>query len=214
MSRSNKAGLVLALAVTAAGSLVAEALSSPSSSRAGASPAASCKKGPTVVFEAGQGGAGATSPLPGATTARAAVAKDTRVCAYDRAGLGASDPRPAGVAPTAQRYADEPCPQTCTYEPPEASTFDVSAATFGSRPVAVLVAEFGSGVDGRAFAKRSTNSILVTALGSSHAIINDKPDLVAAATRLVAASARTGTSLPPCSQSPLPAAGGRCETVG
>ena len=110
--------------------------------------------------------------------------------------------------------ADEPCPQTCTYEPPEASTFDVSAATFGSRPVAVLVAEFGSGVDGRAFAKRSTNSILVTALGSSHAIINDKPDLVAAATRLVAASARTGTSLPPCSQSLLPTAGGRCETVG
>ncbi len=110
--------------------------------------------------------------------------------------------------------ADEPCPQTCSYEPPEASTFDVSAATFGCRPVAVLVAEFGSGVDGRAFAKRSTNSILVTALGSSHAIINDKPDLVAAATRLVAASARTGTSLPPCSQSLLPTAGGRCETVG
>jgi len=208
---------------------------------------------PSVVFEAGQGGAAATSPLPRARTVRAAVAQDVRVCAYDRAGLGASDPRPAGVAAIGDRYADElhtllaganvpgpyvlvgpsfgglvvtafamrypgdtaglvfldadqPCPQECTYEPPEASTFDVSAATFGSRPVAVLVAEFGSRVDGRSFANRSTNSLRVTALGSGHAIISDKPDLVAAATRLVAAAARTGTSLPPYAQSPLAAA--------
>jgi len=200
---------------------------------------------PSVVFEAGQGGAAATSPLPRARTVRAAVAQDVRVCAYDRAGLGASDRRPAGVAATGDRYADElhallaganvpgpyvlvgpsfgglvvtafamrypgdtagrlvfldsdePCPQECTYEPPEASTFDVSAATFGSRPVAVLVAEFGSGVDGRSFANRSTNSLRVTALGSGHAIISDKPDLVAAATRLVAAAARNGDELAP-----------------
>jgi hypothetical protein len=84
------------------------------------------------------------------------------------------------------------------------------AATFGSRPVA----EFGAGVDGRAYAKRSTNSVLATAPGSSHALVNDNPGLVTAAANLVLASARTGTSMPPCSQSPLPAAGGRCETVG
>ena len=54
MSRSNKAGLVLALAVTAAGSLVAGALSSPSASRAGASPAASCKKGSTSAAIGGK----------------------------------------------------------------------------------------------------------------------------------------------------------------
>jgi pimeloyl-ACP methyl ester carboxylesterase len=216
---------------------------------------------PTVVFEGGQGGAGATSPLPGSITARTAVAKNTRVCSYDRAGLDASDPRPAGLAPTGDRFAtelhallvganisgpyvlvgpsfaglvitafamrysgdtaglvfvdaDEPCPQACTYDLPEAGTFDVGAASFGSRPVAVLVAEFGTGVDGRAFAKRSTNSLLATALGSSHAILNDNPGLGAAATDLVVASVRAGTSMPPCAQSPLPAAGARCETVG
>ena len=62
---------------------------------------------PTVVFEAGEGGAAASNPLPAAREVRATVAKDTRVCAYDRAGLGASDPRPSGPVATGQRYADE-----------------------------------------------------------------------------------------------------------
>jgi hypothetical protein len=110
--------------------------------------------------------------------------------------------------------ADEPCVQACVYEPPEASSFDVGGASFGGRPIVVLVAEFGQGVDGRAYAKRSTDDKLVTALASGHAIVSDKPDLVAAATRLAAGSVRSGTPLPPCDGSPLPAAGGRCETAG
>jgi len=215
---------------------------------------------PTVIFEAGQGGAAATSPLPGARDIRAAVATDTRVCAYDRAGLGESDPRPAGLAPTGARYADElhalltganvpgpyvlvgpsygglvvtafaarypgeaaglvfvdstePCEQTCTFDVPEAGQFDVGSATFGGRPVVVLVAEFGPEGDGRNLARRSTNSVLVTALGSGHAIIGERPQVVLAATRLVAAAVRAGTRLPPCEQTALPAAGGRCEAI-
>ncbi len=66
---------------------------------------------PTVVMERGWGLSG-TSASPNFTTAgalkvRAAVAADTRVCSYDRAGLGLSDPRPAGIAPTGQRFADD-----------------------------------------------------------------------------------------------------------
>ena len=216
---------------------------------------------PTVIFEAGQGGAAATSPIPGSGAVRGPVARDFRVCAYDRAGLGASDARPAGTAATGERYADElhalllgagipgpyvlvgpsfgglviaayamrypadtgglvfvdadePCPQACTTDPPEPATFEVGAANFGGRPVVVLVGEFGLVGDGRAWARRSSNSILVTALGSGHAVISDKPSLVAEATRLVAAAVRSGTTVPPCATSPLPAAGGRCETVG
>jgi len=63
--------------------------------------------GPTIVFEGGSGTAEATRPAPGSADIRAAVAGSTRVCAYDRAGLGASDKRPAGVAATGKRYADE-----------------------------------------------------------------------------------------------------------
>ena len=216
---------------------------------------------PTTVFEAGSGSAGATKPFPGAVTARAAVAKDTRVCVYDRAGLGASDPRPAGVAATGERYADElhtllaganvpgpyvlvgssfagllvtafemrypsdtaglvyvdadvPCPGTCTIDQPEPSTFAVDGAAFGSRPVVVLVAEFGFVVDSRNYTRRSSNSMLVTALGSSHAIINDNPQLVVDATRLVIAAVRGVTPLPPCGGTSLPADNGRCESAG
>jgi hypothetical protein len=38
---------------------------------------------------------------------RAAVAAETRVCAYDRADLGKSDERPAGVARTGETLANE-----------------------------------------------------------------------------------------------------------
>ena len=62
---------------------------------------------PTVVFEAGEGGAAASNPLPAARDVRATVSKDTRVCAYDRAGLGASDRRPSGRPATGTQYADE-----------------------------------------------------------------------------------------------------------
>ncbi len=47
---------------------------------------------PTVVLETGLGGLGSTSSAWG--WVQPAVAKTTRVCAYDRAGLGWSDPSP------------------------------------------------------------------------------------------------------------------------
>ena len=215
---------------------------------------------PTVIFEAGQGGAAATAPLGGATGIRQAIAAETRVCAYDRAGFGASEARPATVAPTGTQYAQELhallagasvpgpyvlvgpsygglvitayasqfpsetaglvfvdsdfCNQRCTYGAPESGTFDLGSATFGSRPVAVLLAEFGSGGDGRNLVSRSSNSMLVTAIGSSHAIIADRPQVVTEATRLVVAAARTGSTLPPCQQTRIPAVGGRCESTG
>jgi hypothetical protein len=62
---------------------------------------------PTVVFEGGSGTAEATRPAPGSADLHTAVAGSTRVCAYDRAGLGASEKRPSGVAATGKRYADE-----------------------------------------------------------------------------------------------------------
>lgn len=71
---------------------------------------------PTVVLEAGLGAPSASLdrlgvPIPGLPegwrTLRAAVAAETRVCAYDRAGLAASDLRPSGVAPSAATYARE-----------------------------------------------------------------------------------------------------------
>jgi len=74
---------------------------------------------PTIILEAGSAAVGgnfhegdpgpgsATLRLEGWLTMRAALASETRVCAYDRAGLGASDPRPPGLAPTAATFADE-----------------------------------------------------------------------------------------------------------
>ena len=81
-------------------------------------------------------------------------------------------------------------------------------------PTAVLLAEFGLANDGHTLAVRSTNHILVTALGSGHVIIEDKPQVVTEAIRLVLAAARTGTALPACEQTNIPAAGGRCEATG
>jgi hypothetical protein len=71
---------------------------------------------PTVILEAGGGAPSATLDragigIPGLAegwrTVRAALASETRVCAYDRAGLGASDRRPLGLAPTPATFADE-----------------------------------------------------------------------------------------------------------
>jgi pimeloyl-ACP methyl ester carboxylesterase len=71
---------------------------------------------PTVILEAGAGAPSATLDraeigIPGLAegwrTVRAALASETRVCAYDRAGLGASDRRPLALAPTAATFADE-----------------------------------------------------------------------------------------------------------
>lgn len=59
---------------------------------------------PTVVIEQGQ-------PRPPTEVLRswsqAALAAETRVCWYDRAGVGESDRRPAGLAPTGTRLSNE-----------------------------------------------------------------------------------------------------------
>jgi len=207
---------------------------------------------PTVVFEAGEGGAAASNPLPAALGVRAAVAKETRVCAYDRAGLGASDRRPSGPIATGQRYADElhalltganesgpyvlvgpsyggliamayaqhypgdtaglvfvdsdnAC--KCVFPDIEPAEFDLASVTFGARPVVVLRAVLTDGPD---LARRSTNSILVNA-DSGHVVFEERPQLVVEATRVVVAAVRSGGKLPPCEQTALPAAGGKCE---
>lgn len=59
---------------------------------------------PTVVIEQGQ-------PRPPSEGMRswlqAALAADTRVCWYDRAGVGESDPRPSSLAPTGTTLSNE-----------------------------------------------------------------------------------------------------------
>ncbi len=79
--------------------------------------------------------------------------------------------------------------------------------TFGARPVVVLRAVLTDGPD---LARRSTNSILVNA-DSGHIVFEERPQLVVEATRLVVAAARSAEKLPPCAQTALPAAGGKCE---
>ena len=63
---------------------------------------------PTVVLESGFGAPGASlAPSSGWNALGPALASETRVCAYDRAGLGASDPRPRGRLGTGQTLATE-----------------------------------------------------------------------------------------------------------
>jgi pimeloyl-ACP methyl ester carboxylesterase len=59
---------------------------------------------PTVVIEAG-----ATAPRLGSRRTQYALSSQSRVCTYDRPGNvgSASDPRPAGVAPTSEVFARE-----------------------------------------------------------------------------------------------------------
>jgi pimeloyl-ACP methyl ester carboxylesterase len=57
---------------------------------------------PTVILEAGLGGVSPTWAL-----IQPEVAKVTRVCAYDRAGLGWSDPAPPGTRRDGHQVADE-----------------------------------------------------------------------------------------------------------
>jgi hypothetical protein len=211
---------------------------------------------PTVIGEAGMGDAPSAPPFD-LTAVRAAISGISRLCVYDRAGLGQSDPRPRGIAPTAARYADElhellaraqepgpfvvmgpswgglvamahvvrfpseyggivfmdsdsPCRDQCVFGPPEAADFrDLGSPSFGDRPTVVLTAEFSDGPD---LARRSTNSMLLSAPGSSHFIVVDRPQLVIESVRLVVNAVRTGTRLPACEQTPLPTVGGKCES--
>jgi hypothetical protein len=225
---------------------------------------------PTVILEAGLGAPSASLdraaiPIPGLAegwrTVRAALASETRVCVYDRAGLGASDGRPSGLAPSAATYSDElrtlltnagvpgpyvlygarfggllvlshtlhwpnpneivglvfsealsPCPSACAYDfPPEHAELDgLFGVHLGDRPVVVLTSQEG---DGPAFARRSTNSMWVSAPGVGTYIPAEAPQLTIGALRVVVTAARTGAKLPPCEQTPLPTVGGRCESL-
>ena len=63
---------------------------------------------PTIVLESGFGAPGASlPPSSGWRTLGPALSAETRVCAYDRAGLGASDSRPAGRRGTSSLLATE-----------------------------------------------------------------------------------------------------------
>ncbi len=66
---------------------------------------------PTVVMEQGWALPGATGDptiaMPGWPAVRASLASTTRVCAYDRAGLGASDSRPSNTPPPASTLTTE-----------------------------------------------------------------------------------------------------------
>jgi pimeloyl-ACP methyl ester carboxylesterase len=226
---------------------------------------------PTVILEAGLGAPSATLdragiPIPGLAAGwravRAALASGTRVCAYDRAGLGVSDRRPSRLAPSAITYASElrtlltnasvpgpyvlyggrfggllvlayaahwpnpteiagvvfseafiPCASACSYDfPPEHAEFDgLAGVHLGARPVVVLTSVGG---DGPALAQRSTNSMWVSAPGASEYIPAEAPQLTIEALRVVVAATRSGANLPPCDQTPLPNAGGRCESLG
>jgi pimeloyl-ACP methyl ester carboxylesterase len=224
---------------------------------------------PTVILEAGLGAPSATLdragiPIPGLAegwrTVRAALASETRVCAYDRAGLGSSDRRPSRLEPSAATYAAElrtllakadilgpyvlygarfgglliladilhwpnaneivgvvfsealtPCPSACAHDfPPEhAETDGLFGVQLGDRPVVVLTSAEG---DGPALARRSTNSMWVSAPGVATYIPAEAPQLTVEALRVVVAASRTGARLPPCAQTALPRVGGKCET--
>jgi hypothetical protein len=101
------------------------------------------------------------------------------------------------------------------FDPPDpidtrAEATELLNATFGDRPVIVLDSDSTS--DPADLARRSTNSILVHAPGIGHIIPAEAPQLTVEAIRLVVTSVRTGANLPPCEQTPLPNAGGKCES--
>jgi hypothetical protein len=217
---------------------------------------------PTVVFEQGWGRSGSRGDS-GVAPVRRALAPETRVCAYDRAGLGLSNARPASRAPTGATFADElhtllanaqisgpyvlfaeslggliafshtfrypsefvgvvftnawgPEGAGVPLSGPEAVDMRAEAAqllnhTLGNHPVIVLDSD-GTG-DPAGLARRSTNSMLVSAPGIPHGILSYAPQLTIEAIRLVVTSVRMGAHLPPCEQTPLPNVGGRCEIV-
>ena len=216
---------------------------------------------PAVVLE--QGLPSAPRSVPQAV--QAVLATETRVCLYDRAGVGASDKRPGDPTPTAALIsaelrtllanagvpppyvvvgpsfggifavshaihypndfvglvfadADTPwnlTPSTAQFGVPEPIDLrqelgELQAVQFGNRPVVGLISEIPGGAE---LVRRSTNRMLLTTPGVGHLMFRDAPQLVAAATRVVMTSVRTGLPLPPCEQSPLPSLGGRCEPI-
>jgi hypothetical protein len=115
----------------------------------------------------------------------------------------------------------EPCAAGCSFSGSDRMSFDPSVATapLGDRPLiavtsgieSILGGNIGKGPD---LARRSTNSFWVSTPGSGHGIAETRTQLVIDAARLVVAAVRTGSKLPACEQTALPATGGVCNRAG
>jgi pimeloyl-ACP methyl ester carboxylesterase len=203
---------------------------------------------PVVLLEAGLG-----SGHEAWSRVEPKIARQTRTCAYDRAGIGRSGDRRASPVPI-----DEPVHElhallhAADVDPPYVyvghSVGGIYALAFmRSFPTAVAGAVYVDGTppsfadllgDGRGVVRFAGPSGPVTAklggrpaiylaannsgsgygeaegveaVGSGHSIQDDRPALVIEAVREVVDAVRDHEQLPPCRDSRLPRAGGRCE---
>jgi pimeloyl-ACP methyl ester carboxylesterase len=121
------------------------------------------KGSPTVLLEAGYATSGIATY---GGVIQPALARTTRVCTYDRAGIGASDARPANVTPvTAGTQAEE--------------LHALLAAIHVTRPYVVVGHAYG-GIVTRAFAarypKEAVGMVLLDALGGPEFAVYDRLD--------------------------------------
>ncbi len=185
---------------------------------------------PTIVLEAGAGGDHEVWQ-----DVQPSLARETRVCSYDRAGLGLSD---SGEGESSETVVEdlhtllERAAVDAPYvlaghslggvyiaayanEHPDdvaglvfVDSVDVSGPPrLGARPLAVLVASESASGDMPAV---STNAWLVLAPESGHYIQNDEPELTVEAIRHVVRAARTGGNLPSCDDTAISRLDGKC----
>ena len=187
---------------------------------------------PTVVLEAG---AGLDSSDWQAVQPN--VADFTRVCSYDRRGLGRSEEGPEAVGEGSVAGQLHELLETAGVEPPfvlvghsmgglyvrtyakrypgEAVGMvlvdSVSGAetSLGDIPLAVLAAADSSVGDQGHFTELSSRSVLVVAKKSGHFIERDQPGLVVEAIRQVVEAAKSDSELAPCEET-FPELGGEC----
>jgi len=151
------------------------------------------------------------------------VAKFTRVCSYDRAGLGWSDTGPSprtarqivGELPTLLKNAGIPGPYVLVSHSAGGHNVRLFAHEYPQVPRVVLTAgNLGDtpppGVSGEDFARwkalwqelqtdlasRCSNSVHLTVTNSTHLIPLDQPAAVVGAIRQVVEAARKKTALP------------------
>lgn len=192
---------------------------------------------PAVVLEAGAG-LESTDWAP----IQREVARETRVCSYDRPGLGRSEEQADGsfsdeeVAPHLAQVLEE-----AQVEPPyvlvghsmgglyvrlfaQAYPNDVAGLVLvdsvsgaendlGERPLAVVTAGDAGFGDQTELAVLSQNSIHVVATKSGHFVEQDQPELVARAITEVVAAVRADGRLAPCVDV-FPALAGKCGVSG